>query len=314
MAKNNVLPLRGTACFIGRILGIDYLNYIKSTRVMTNRNTTTMTHCIPTPPHGQCHAPSKRAGLLALVIATGAIVAAGTVVPARAEGYPGFGLNTSRVVVMGDAKGGTGVTALNNSDTVYLVQSRVFQADGVSGYPLYQGGATPPFMVTPPLERMGPNSRLPLRILIAPGNALPKDRESLFFLLAKAIPAVNPEEEKASREKPRVVVAMEQYVKLFYRPVGLNPQAVFDGEVANKLNFSLVNHRLQVSNPTPYHITFGLLTVNGKPVAAEQLRRMVPPKGLQDYPLPPGVTGGAVVWQIIDEFGLMPAKQTQPLT
>ena len=267
---------------------------------------------------GHCRSSMKRVGLMAFVMATCAVVAAGAAGPARAEGYPGFGLNTSRVVVMGDAKGGTVVTALNNSDAVYLVQSRVFQPDGLGGYPLYQGGAMPPFMVTPPLGRMGPNSRLPLRILTTPGNALPKDRESLFFLLAKAIPAVNAEDDKggaaASREKPRVVVALEQYVKLFYRPAGLKPHAIFDGEVANKLHFSRVNHRLQVSNPTPYHITFGLLTVNGKPVAAEQLRRMVPPKGLQDYPLPPGVTGGAVVWQIIDEFGLMPAKQTQPLT
>lgn len=286
--------------------------------MMADRNTTTMTQRTPMPHPGHCLPSAKHAGLMAFVMAVCAVVAAGAAAPARGEGYPGFGLNTSRVVVMGDAKGGTMVTALNNSDSVYLVQSRVFQADGLGGYPLYQGGATPPFMVTPPLGRMGPNSRLPLRILTTPDNGLPKDRESLFFLLAKAIPAVSAQDEKGkeavSREKPKVVVAMEQYVKFFYRPAGLKPHAIFDGEVANKLHFSLVNHRLQVSNPTPYHITFGLLTVNGKSVAAEQLRRMVPPKGRQDYPLPPGVTGGAVAWQIIDEFGLMPAKQTQPLT
>ncbi|MNL78859.1 putative fimbrial chaperone YcbF precursor [compost metagenome] len=68
-----------------------------------------------------------------------------------------------------------------------------------------------------------------------------------------------------------------------------------------------------MSNPTPYHVTFGRLTVNGKAVDPEQLRRMVPPKGSQDYPLPAGVRGGSVVWQLIDEFGLMPDKQTQAL-
>lgn len=281
---------------------------------VTDGNTTTMTHRLPVPCPGQRRPLAKRA-LLAFVLAASAGAA-------RAEGYPGFGLNTSRVVVMGDAKGGTVVTALNNSDNVYLVQSRVFQPDGLGGYPLYKGGATPPFMVTPPLGRMGPNSRLPLRILTTPGNGLPKDRESLFFLLAKAIPAVDAEDEKgkekgpakAVSEKPRVVVALEQYVKLFYRPVGLKPHAIFDGEVAQTLHFARKGDQLQVTNPTPYHITFGVLTVNGKPVPAAAMRRMVPPKGQQGYPLPPGVTGGTVAWQIIDEFGLMPAKQTQPLT
>lgn len=232
--------------------------------------------------------------------------------PVRAVGYPGFGLNTSRVVVMGNARGGTLVTALNNSTTVYLVQSRVLPADGLSGYPLYQAKTKVPFLVTPPLSRMEANSQLPLRILNTPDNGLPQDRESLFFLQARAIPSVTPRDSKAGGG-PQVVMALEQYVKLFYRPAGLSPTAIFDDEVAPELRFARVNNRLQVTNPTPYHITFGLLTVNGKSVDAAALRRMVPPKGQQDYPLPAGVAGGQVAWQIIDEFGLMPGKQTRAL-
>lgn len=245
------------------------------------------------------------------------------VFPAMAEGYPGFGLNTSRVVVMGDASGGTLVTALNNSDNVYLVQSRVWPADGLTGYPLPgdtrsgAGTTPPPFLVTPPLKRMGPQSRLPLRILATAGvSALPADRESLFFLSAKAIPSVPaPEKGKAGATTPRVILALQQFVKLYYRPAGLKPRAIFDGDVAPKLSVRLDGGKLQVTNPTPYHIAFGVLTVNGKPVARQALRVLTPPKGSQDYPLPAGTghAGEAVVWQVIDEFGLVTKKQTQAL-
>lgn len=237
----------------------------------------------------------------------------------RAEGYPGFGLNLSRVVVMADAKGGTTAVALNNSDNVYLVQSRVYPADGLTGFPAAlnaPGTRTPPFLVTPPLRRLGPQSRLPLRIMVTPDNGLPQDRESLFFLSAKAIPSVPPPDK--TREKtasPRVILALQQYVKLYYRPAGLKPHAIYDGDVAPKLSVSLSGGMLQVTNPTPYHIAFGLLTVNGKPVEQKVLRLLTPPEGTQRYPLPAGTghPGDKVVWQVIDEFGLVTAKQTQTL-
>lgn len=237
----------------------------------------------------------------------------------RAEGYPGFGLNLSRVVVMGDAKGGTTAVALNNSDNVYLVQSRVYPADGLTGFPAAlnaPGTRTPPFLVTPPLRRLGPQSRLPLRIMVTPDNGLPQDRESLFFLSAKAIPSVPPPDKTQGKAaSPRVILALQQYVKLYYRPAGLKPHAIYDGDVAPKLSVSLSGGKLQVTNPTPYHIAFGLLTVNGKSVEQKTLRLLTPPKGTQRYPLPAGTghSGDRVVWQVIDEFGLVTAKQTQTL-
>ncbi|HFD2064148.1 TPA: molecular chaperone [Serratia marcescens] len=235
----------------------------------------------------------------------------------HAAGYPGFGLNASRVVVMGDANKGTMVTALNNSTNVYLVQSSIWPAKGVTGYPVDAASPTAaggvPFIVTPPLKRMEANSQLPLRILTTPNNTLPRDRESLFFLAAKAIPSVPPADANGE-QKPRVVMALQQFVKLFYRPASLKPHAIFDGDVAPQLRMSLAGGRLHVTNPTPYHITFGVLTVNGRKVDPEALRVMVPPMGSQDYPLPSGVTRGEVVWQVIDEFGLVTAVQKRTVS
>ncbi len=250
---------------------------------------------------------------------------------ARAEGYPGFGLNTSRVVLMADDRRSGAAVALNNADKTYLVQSRVYPADGATGWPLttaVAGAAKPavPFLVTPPLQRMAGWSRMPLRILVTPDNHLPTDRESLFFLSAKAIPSQEapagakakgkgdgPGDAPVAAKGPRVSMAIQQFVKLYYRPAGLEPRAIFDGKVAQLLSVSRVDNRLQVSNPTPYYITFIVLKVGGKAVDAKAMRAMVPPKGVQRYPLPAGVTAGQVEWQIVDEFGLATKTERRAL-
>ncbi|WP_185860228.1 fimbrial biogenesis chaperone [Enterobacter asburiae] len=238
--------------------------------------------------------------------------------------YPGFGLSLSRVVVSVDDPQSARIYAVNNSENVYLVQSRVWLADGASGFPVADKPGSPripaPFMVTPPLRRIEKNGVLPLRIIpLKQAAALPQDRESLFFLSAKAIPSQpsDPDAPKAKDVGERgatLSLALQSYIKLFYRPTGLSSHAIFDGGVADKLTFSLDGGRLKVTNPTPYYITFGLLTVAGKPVDADSRRAMVPPAGSYGYPLPAGVSGGEVTWQVIDEFGLMTDMRRQPLS
>ncbi|TXE24477.1 molecular chaperone [Serratia marcescens] len=265
------------------------------------------------------HQPRARRAALALGLTLLAILQAGA---ARAEGLPGFGLNRSRAVVMADGSKGTQVAALNNSDATYLVENRIYPANGLTGYPQAApgaagvAGAPAPLIVTPPLRRLGPQARLPLRLLVTPGNALPTDRESLFFLSSKAIPSVPPRQAGAGgADGPRVVMALQQFIKLYYRPAGLKPHAIFDGDVAGQLQVRLAGGRLRVTNPTPYHIAFGVLSVGGKPVASEALRVLTPPKGEQDYPLPAGAghAGERVTWRVIDEFGLVTDLQTQVL-
>lgn len=234
----------------------------------------------------------------------------------NAQGLKGFGLDRSRVVIMENVKGGAEVGVINNSENVYLLQSRTFIADGDSGLPLHKSTDKPPFIVTPPLSRLDKNSSQSLRIFVTPNNNMPTDRESLFYLMAKAIPS-NPEKiesDKYSVKKPQLLLALEQYVKLYYRPASLNAHAILDGEVSGKLRFSLKNGRLHVLNPTPYYITFGLLEVNGKTVESSEMRKMVSPKSQQDYLVPAGSRGGSVEWQIINEFGSMTDKASQEIS
>ncbi|WP_235424220.1 fimbrial biogenesis chaperone [Citrobacter koseri] len=224
-------------------------------------------------------------------------------------GRSGYWLGQSRVVLTAADRGGATVSAVNGTQNVYLVQSRVYPADGVTGYPVgVKGGkqvvkASVPFLVTPPLKRLDPGSILQLRVLPTRVSGLPKDRESLYFLSAKAIPSTP--EKGSEKEGISITMALDQNIKLFWRPAGLSATAIFDGEVAKMLRFSADGDGLLVTNPTPYFVTFGSLSVNGVEPDPETLRRMVPPKGTQHYVLKKGAKlSGKVEWALIDEYGL----------
>ncbi|AYA08385.1 molecular chaperone [Rahnella aquatilis] len=213
----------------------------------------------------------------------------------------GFGFDRTRVVVMAGSRGGTLITAMNGTNSLYLVQSRLEEADGATGRPL-EGSAgqdSIPFLVTPPLERVAPQTRLPLRILLKPDNALPQDREALFFITTRAIPS-GPSP-KGDGEGMRLMLALQQSVKLFWRPKGLTKDAIYQGTVAPELKMQVSGTTLKVTNPTPYFITFRELKVGGR-VVDTQLA-MVPPKGTRAYALPAGTTGTSVTWTITDEYG-----------
>ncbi|MDR0219556.1 MAG: molecular chaperone [Enterobacteriaceae bacterium] len=244
-----------------------------------------------------------------------------TVGIAQAVQVEGIGFLMSRVVMMAEKRGGATITLNNNTDNVYLMQNRVQQADVKLGAPVSNADAEKvekmPFMVLPPLSRVEERGTLPLHIILGADNTLPEDRESLFFLTAKAIPAVpsKPDNGKpasnGSESSQRIILALENSIKLFYRPKGLKDDAI--ASVAGLLTVSRHDNQLRLTNPTPYYATLSSLKVNGKPVAEEALNAMIPPKGWQDYPLPPGVTRGDVSWQLIDEYGLTTDAQSKPL-
>ena len=97
-------------------------------------------------------------------------------------------------------------------------------------------------------------------------------------------------------------IALNNNIKLFYRPTGFVAEAV--KSVGNTVSVSVVNGQLQFANPSGYYLTFSSLSVGGRKVADDALRAMVPPKGVQHYPLPAGIKSGVVRWTLIDEYGL----------
>ncbi|WP_145540522.1 molecular chaperone [Yersinia alsatica] len=218
----------------------------------------------------------------------------------------GISFYVLRVIYPESSQKGVTLTMDNKSAAPYLMQSWIRPVDEQTGDVdlNYNGQPKMPFIVTPPLARLEANSELTLRIR-RNGELLPTDRESVFFISMKAIPA------KADTDKAetsgQMAMTVVSNMKLFYRPEGLAKRAV--AEVASQLRFHREGHELVAVNPTPYWLTFSQLKVGDVALGKPALRLMVPPKGQQRYALSSQAEGN-VKWQLIDEDGWnTPANQ-----
>lgn len=215
-----------------------------------------------------------------------------------AEEKAGIAFYVLRVIYPAAEKKGVTLTAYNKTSTPYLMQSFIRPVDPATGEVSFNEtkNSSMPFIVTPPLERLEANGELTLRIRRSDAP-LPTDRESVFYVSMKGIPSQTvPKEE----DNTRVVLAVVNSLKVFYRPEGLAKRAVAD--VADQLRFRQQGNQLIAENPTPYWLTFSRLQVGKTELDKKQLRLMVPPKGQQHYTLPASASG-AVEWQLIDEDG-----------
>ncbi|WP_279051591.1 fimbria/pilus periplasmic chaperone [Cedecea davisae] len=177
----------------------------------------------------------------------------------------------------------TSLRVANTSHTDnYLIQSWVNDATGQR---------SENFVVTPPLYLSKPDSENMLS-LIHTGGSFPADRETLFYLMVKAIPSVdsNPNAGQAI-----IHVSTVTQLKLFLRPSGLKPTPE---EAPRHLAFSRTGNRLTVSNPTPYYLT--LIHLNA---GAKNLRDvMVSPLSSTTLPLPDG-SGSVLTLHSINDYG-----------
>lgn len=113
---------------------------------------------------------------------------------------------------------------------------------------------TIPFVITPPLSRVEPNTGQTIRLLYT-GEPLVEDRESLFYFILLDIPPKpnNPEELKNYLQ-----ISLQSKLKLFFRPASLANSD--PAKALEQVKWSLSTHHNQthlvIDNPTPFHITF----------------------------------------------------------
>jgi fimbrial chaperone protein len=197
------------------------------------------------------------------------------------------------------------VAVRNKGETPYVIQTYV--DDG-------QGGTTNlPFAVTPPLFRLeGGKEQLVLVRNVAKGN-LPNDRESVYWLDVKEIP---PAGQAQSRNSNTLKIAMLTRIKLFYRPAGLSGSPA---EAPAQLKWSVVlgpgghGAALMVRNPTPYHVTFSTIEVQGSQTESINADMVAPSSDLL-IPIPdravPKVGPVKFAYTTINDFGAVtPAVQ-----
>jgi len=155
-----------------------------------------------------------------------------------------------------------------------------------------------PFTATPPVSRIEPGKGQTLRIFYT-GEALPKDKESVYWLNVLEIPP------EGSVETNKLQLAIRSRIKFFYRPSDLSGTAL---EAPSKLDWQLERGGKQVRlhNPTPYFVSLSSFEVNGmdKPVFDDG--GMVGPGETKGFALKTEViprSGLKIRYHAINDFG-----------
>ncbi|MBD2796778.1 molecular chaperone [Xenorhabdus sp. 18] len=203
--------------------------------------------------------------------------------------FAGVVIGGTRVIYISDQKEAS--ISINNPETdiSYLIQSWVEGEDGKT---------KAPFIITPPLFKLKAGDENILRIVntgnALPENNLPEDKESLFWLNIKSIPAT------AKSAQNQLQITVKSRFKLFYRPASLIDNA---GTAYKVLKFKADGHKLIVENPTPYYVSFSTLTV-GNNVKNHEIKPagMIAPFGQISWDVPIKNIN-QVTWKTINDFG-----------
>lgn len=197
--------------------------------------------------------------------------------------HAGVVLDNTRVVFPGDARDVT-VRLSNRHAHPVLVEAWVESPVAATQIP---------FAPDPPLFRIDPGKGQTLRLHRLPG-ALATDRETLFWLNVLDVPPDPPAEADASAMK----IALRTRVKLLHRPSGLPGSP---GRAPAALQWRVLDDaRLEIDNPTPYHVTIARIA-DGE--AWDVLGEMVAPFASTTVRPKSARRGGRITFEAINDLG-----------
>lgn len=187
----------------------------------------------------------------------------------------------TRIIYNGENKE-TSISVKNPDKSSYLIQSWSDAGETSTD--------KSPFMITPPLFRLGAGQENTLRI-IRTGSNLAEDRESLYWMNIKSIPATEKQDHANTLQ-----IAVKTRIKLIYRPQSLTQQPE---DLTGKLSWQHSGSRLTVTNPTAYYMNFSTLKVGTSTVRDATY---VAPMSDASFTIPDGANGD-VSWTLINDFG-----------
>jgi fimbrial chaperone protein len=205
----------------------------------------------------------------------------------------GFGVDATRLIYpQGDAS--ISATIRNTeASTPYLVKAEISRS--------VTHAKAAVFDVIPPLVRLNAGSTNQLRIVARDVSHLPSDRESVFYFRTTAIPASQQPDmtEQTEHAKGMVRFGVGAIIKLFYRPASL-PGSPHDAQ--RDLKFSRTAKGIQVSNPSPYFVSFASISVGGKalPLSTPE-QKMIAPYATAEWAI--SSVKGTVKWKTINDGG-----------
>ncbi|HCA4490492.1 MULTISPECIES: fimbrial biogenesis chaperone [Enterobacteriaceae] len=162
----------------------------------------------------------------------------------------GISLDVSRAI-FDEANNSISITAKNTSEDMVLLLKAY-----VSNY-YTDSEEKVPFFITPPLNRIDPESSVQFRInKLDEVELLPKDRESIFSINVLAIPP--------KKKGVYIQMALNTKIKLIYRPKEINNQKEV-GRIIDRISIVKNGEDITFYNPTPYFATIGRMVINNIP-------------------------------------------------
>ncbi|OPW91205.1 molecular chaperone [Citrobacter sp. A316] len=196
----------------------------------------------------------------------------------------GIVLERTRVIYDAGKKEAALPVANRSENLPYLLQSWVDNAQGT------ERGS---FIITPPLFRLDANSDSSLRIIKSPKNII-NDKESLFFINVRAIPA---KKQSDDTNNNMLTLVFKTRIKLFYRPTNLVGKPY---DAYKSLEYKYSNNELDIYNPSAYHIVFAGLAL-GKTDLTNKIDYIAP--GEHKRLAVPAAAGKTVQWAAINDYG-----------
>lgn len=206
----------------------------------------------------------------------------------------GIVLERTRVIYDAGKKEAALPVANRSENRPYLLQSWVDNE---------QGTARGPFIITPPLFRLDAGSDSSLRIIKSAGN-IAKDKESLFFINVRAIPAQTVAENNGSNT---LTLVFKTRIKMFYRPQNL-PGKPYDAY--KSLEYKYIDNSLDIFNPSAYYVVFAGLSV-GKTDLTNKIEYIAP--GEHKRLAVAAASGKIVQWAAINDYGGTSRTETRTL-
>lgn len=198
-------------------------------------------------------------------------------------------------VIFDGAKNNVEVAVENKDQTSDIVQSWISLVDSASP-------TKDAFIITPPLFRLKAGEKGFVRI-VRSGKPLAADRESMFWLNVKGIPAMN-----NMPDTNMVQFAINSKIKLIYRPVELKNSS--PEMYAETLQWQRHGNFISVKNSSPLYMNFSQIAINGKDVsgawfAAPFATLKIPMEGNLSS------TGKkSITWSVINDYGMSGKKYT----
>lgn len=167
-----------------------------------------------------------------------------------------FVLNSTRYIYT-EANNSIPIEVSNRSDRKYGGQVTVY-LDGTD--PDKVTTETPVVLPSPPVFKSGPKSKQRINLRMINKEALPRDRESLFWLNVLEIPM---SDRASGASGNSIALAMNIKVKLLYRPDSISEKRQ---GAESKIVYRASDSKLTLVNKSPFYFAISQLEIGGKSV------------------------------------------------